>query len=220
MHIKATIFDLDGTLLDTLEDLAASFNRVLSKNRFPIHKPEEYRNFVGNGALTCLTRILPQDHRFRARDIEKLLQEFKWDYNQNWNKTTKPYPAIPELLDALVKSNIRLAVLSNKPHDITLKCVNYYFKQNPFSIILGQSEQIPVKPNPTGVLHIIDQLGILPSETLLIGDTSTDMVTARNAGLTPIGVAWGFRTITELQESGASRIIHDPLDLLEIIENQ
>jgi len=217
MSYKVVIFDLDGTLLDTLEDLAISFNHVLIQNGFPSHPMSSYRYFIGHGATACLLRILPEHERNLDTIQFKYLEQFKTNYYQNWDKKTKVYDGIYQLLDALVESKIHTAVLSNKPHEITVKCIGKFFQQVLFSIVLGQIDSQPIKPDPIGALTIADKLQVLPSECLFVGDTSVDMQTAQNAGMIPVGATWGYRTVQELEKSGACHIIHQPLELLELM---
>jgi phosphoglycolate phosphatase len=217
MKYKAILFDLDGTLLNTLRDIASSVNRVLTSHDFPIHSTDDYRYFIGDGAMTLLQRALPEDERDK-KTIQTCYEQFKHDYAKNWNVETSMYDGIDEMLDALNAYNIRLAILSNKPHDITLKCVKAYFAQWPFEIVFGQQDTIPKKPDPAGALLISRKMGISVSDFLYLGDTAIDMKTACAAGMFAAGALWGFRTKEELKENGAMALLNNPLELLSLLD--
>ena len=217
MPYRAIIFDLDGTLLNTLDDLADSTNRVLQSQGFPIHPVDAYRYFVGNGARKLIDRVLPEDQRSEDT-IARCLDLFLKDYEQNWKVKTRPYPGIPELLDALQARGIRLAILSNKPHDFTVHCVASLLPDWRFDLVFGQREGIPPKPHPAAVLEILEKLRVPQAECLYVGDTSTDMQTAVAASLYPTGVLWGFREREELVEHGARSLLKHPRDLMTLLE--
>jgi len=214
-QFKAVIFDLDGTLLDTLNDLANAYNRALAHMGFPIHPIEAYRCFVGDGARKCVIRALPVDAR-DAATVDHCLQLFRKDYSQNWNIFTKPYRGIPETLTALSDRQIRMAILSNKPHDNTIQCASAYFSRWRFSVVFGQKDTIPMKPDPSSSLAIASQLNISPEKILFLGDTATDMKTAIAAGMFPVGALWGFRTKDELKSNGARTTIGKPEELIRL----
>jgi phosphoglycolate phosphatase len=216
MKFKAIIFDLDGTLLDTLSDISNSVNRVLSSHSFPTHSTDAYRYFIGDGSMTLIERALPQDQR-NAETIRKCHTEFTLDYGQNWNVESSAYDGISEMLEALCARNIRLAILSNKPHDFTVKCVQAYLNQWPFEIVFGHQEKIPKKPDPDGAFLISQKMGISPSGFLYLGDSSVDMETACAAGMFPAGALWGFRTKKELIKAGAKAILNHPLEILSLL---
>jgi len=216
MKFSAVIFDLDGTLLDTLQDLACCSNRILKRNGFPTHPIEAYRVFVGNGARVCVSRALPPNSRHPAI-IDRCLQLFLEEYAHHWNVHTKPYPGIPELLDALSRLGIKMAVLSNKPHENTKQCVKEYLSAWKFESVFGQKESQPKKPDPLLALQISNHFAMPPERILFIGDTSVDMQTARNAGMFPVGVLWGFRSRDELLQHGAKRIVLSPEEIIPLI---
>ncbi|MBW1641212.1 MAG: HAD family hydrolase [Deltaproteobacteria bacterium] len=216
MPFKAVIFDLDGTLLDTLQDLANSYNRVLKKMGFPTHLVDAYRYFVGEGARVCMTRALPAENR-DVVTIDTSLQMFLDDYAQNWNIYTKPYKGIPEMLKALSELDLKMAILSNKPQEDTEKCVKKFLSNWKFEVIFGQKDSVPKKPDPTAALEISRLLGVLPEEIFFIGDTSIDMKTATAAGMVPFGVLWGFRSIDELIKSGARATIKTATDIPSLV---
>jgi phosphoglycolate phosphatase len=216
---RAVIFDLDGTLLDTLEDIGRSANQVLEELGFPAHPFGAYRQFIGEGIGTLFARALPQvvadnDPALIARCVAG----FREAYGQGWNVATRPYPGIPELLDELANRSVRLAVLSNKPDAFVRQCVDEYLAQWPFRSVHGDRDGVPRKPDPAGALHAAGTLEVLPAEILYLGDSSVDMTTACRAGMVPIGAGWGFRTAEELHSSGAVTVINHPLDLLAFLD--
>jgi len=210
---EGVIFDLDGTLLDSLEDIANAANEVLrelGKDALPI---DRYRVLVGDGVGVLMERILPNaadDAEFRL----ECMHRFEHHYQLHWNKRSKPYDGIDNLLNSLVQSGMALAVFSNKPDAFTKKCVEHFFPQVPFFSVLGQSNRFPKKPDPSGGLWIASQMGVAIDRIAYVGDTNTDMKTAVGAGFFAIGVAWGFRTRQELESSGARVVYNDPSALL------
>jgi phosphoglycolate phosphatase len=146
-------------------------------------------------------------------------EDFRRIYAHNWNVHTRPYPGIPELLEALTAQRIEMAVLSNKPHDATERCVDEYFPPGTFRVVLGHRDGTPRKPDPVGALEIVARLAVTPQEILLLGDTATDMTTAANAGMYAVGALWGFRPVEELREAGARAVIEHPMDLLKVLDS-
>lgn len=213
---KAVIFDLDGTLLDTLDDLSKSMNTVLENFGFPSHHLDKYKYFVGDGLENLVLRVLPADRK-SPKIIAECMAAMRSEYAQKWSVQTKPYDGIMELLKSLQEKQVIMAVLSNKPHDFTQLCVDHFFPPKIFAAVSGASRDIPKKPAPDGALAIAAILKIPPSEFCYLGDTDTDMKTASSAGMFPIGVAWGFRTPAELSQNGARHILKEPLQLLDII---
>jgi len=218
-QFKAVLFDMDGTLLDTIEDLAAAANRMLASNGYPLHPINSYRHFVGDGAAMLVHRALPSAARMKETE-EKCLGAFLADYRQNWKDRTRPYPGITAMLDELTKRGIRMAVLSNKPHEITVQCVACYFKQWSFEAVLGQRPQVPKKPDPAGALEVARHMNLPTSAFFYMGDTAIDMETAEAAGMLPVGVRWGFRSASELRKSGARFLIKHPMEILSRINSQ
>lgn len=215
MKAKLVIFDLDGTLLDSIDDLAASTNHALQLHGYPQHERAAYRYFVGNGVRKLIERALPEDAR-QADNINHLLQDFLAYYQTHKTVYTRPYQGIPETLAQLHAAGIQLAVASNKYHQGTLELIHHYFGEKLFSIVLGQREGIPVKPDPAIVHDILTQTALPASRTLYVGDSGVDMQTAINSRLTSIGVTWGFRPRTELEANSADYIINSPSELLPI----
>ena len=216
MRYKAIIFDMDGTLLNTLTGLGSSANRVLATGNYPQHKIEDYRYFVGQGAEKLIESILPKNRR-SEKNIRDCLNSFIDDYTANWRDEAEPYDKIPEMLDILTGQGIRLAILSNKPHNLTLKCAEELLAEWRFEKIFGQRDGVPKKPNPAGALEIAEQMELLPGDFLYVGDTGIDMETANNAGMFAVGVLWGFRSRDELLKTGASVLLKTPMDILRQI---
>lgn len=217
MRTRAVVFDLDGTLLDSLADIANAGNAVLQAHGFPTHPQDAYRWFVGDGVGRLLHRIVPPEHQTDKTLLETLLREYAAQYHQSWNVESQLYDGITELLDELVARQIQLTVLSNKPQAFTEKCVDFYLPQYQFAAVLGQSVTRPPKPDPTGVREIMEVLQVPPAACYYLGDTGVDMQTARQADLLAIGVTWGFRDELELTQSGAQHLIHRPCELLPLL---
>lgn len=212
---RAVIFDLDGTLLDTLESLANCFNRVLTQNGFATHSVEAYRYFIGDGARVCMQRCLPSN--IDERVIDRLLAQQQSDYHDNWRRDVTIYDGISECLDRLTASNVPLAVLTNKDHPFAVKCVEAFFNTDCFAAIQGFEGVIPHKPDPRGAQTLLKRLNLSADQVVLVGDTSVDIETATNANLRSIGALWGFREEQELREAGATHIIAHPLEILDLI---
>lgn len=212
---RAAIFDLDGTLLNTLSNLASSYNSVLTELGFPSHPVEAYNVFVGNGARQCMTRCLPANSS--TAQIESALELQQRHYENNWQQGVLVYEGIFSLLNKLVSHDIKLAVLSNKDHRFTEKCVNHFFPEINFSMVQGFDKGIPHKPDPTGAKFIADKLKIPVDEMAFIGDTEMDILTASASGMFSIGVLWGFRKEEELIAASADKIVARPADLVDIL---
>ena len=209
--------DVDGTLLDTLQDLADSMNATLSHFGFPVHPVENYRYFVGDGMENLVRRSLPDSAKNDPRLISRCLEMMRQTYERNWNVKSRPYPGIPELLDALTARGLKMAVLSNKPHDFTLKVIAEFLAAWRFEAVMGERPPVPRKPDPSSALEIANVLGVEPAGFLYLGDTATDMKTANGAGMFAVGALWGFRNAEELIASGAARLIGKPAELLELL---
>jgi phosphoglycolate phosphatase len=216
MTIQAVIFDLDGTLLDTLADIADAVNRVLTANGYPQHPVEAYRWFVGDGSAMLVKRALPPNDR-NAEKVHDCLERFIADYNQNWHRNTAPYQGIIDLLVRLQARQLKLAVVTNKPHRFTGKMMAHYFPKTPFDPILGQREGVPKKPDPAQALAAAQQMQAAPRDCLFVGDSGVDIETARRAGMGAIGAGWGFRPPSELRDAGADHIIDHPMDVLSLL---
>lgn len=210
--MKLAIFDLDGTLLDTIADLAAATNFALAHYGLPTHKEEEYKFFVGNGINKMFERALPEDKR-NEEYITKLRSQFVPYYDVHNSDLSRPYPGMVELLKELQRNNIAIGVASNKYQEAAVKLVLQFFPGIDFSLILGQREGVPSKPDPTIAYEIIEHTGIAKEYTVYIGDSCVDMQTGKNAGVTTVGVSWGFRPKAEL-ESYSPDFIADNADEL------
>lgn len=206
--MKLAIFDLDGTLLDTIADLAAATNFALSQYGLPTHNEEEYKFFVGNGINKMFERALPEDKR-NEEYIMKIRSQFVPYYDAHNSDLSHPYPGMVELLNELQKNNIAIGVASNKYQEAAVKLVLQFFPGIDFALILGQREGVPSKPDPTIAYEIIEHTGIAKEETVYIGDSCVDMQTGKNAGVTTVGVSWGFRPKAELESYNPDFIADD-----------
>jgi phosphoglycolate phosphatase len=216
MKYRAVMFDLDGTLLDTLDDLADSMNLVLGRLGFPPRPVEEFKVIVGDGVVAMAHRSLPEGHRDEPT-VARCVALMREEYGKRWAVKTHPYAGIPELLDALAGRGVRMAIVSNKPDDFTKLCVGRLLPRWRFDSVIGMSPTTPPKPDPKGVLGVAARLGLAPADFLYLGDTNTDMRTAVAAGMFPVGALWGFRSAEELLASGASVLIETPAELLPLL---
>lgn len=203
---QLVIFDLDGTLLDTIADLAAACNAVLVKHDLPTYDLETYRSFVGNGIMRLVERIIPEDMRTKEF-VGELRREFLEYYFENIAVGTKVYPGVSELLLKLQKEGVALAVASNKFHDGTRKLAAHYFPKIRFDVVLGQRPDVPLKPNPQIIRDVMNITAHTAENTLFVGDSGVDIETAKAANVESVGVTWGFRSRAELQEYGATHIV-------------
>lgn len=217
MRYNAVLFDLDGTLLDTLDDLGDSMNAVLAARGFPTHPIALFSEFVGDGVVNLVRRSLPPGPRESQAIVNELVPLMRKEYSLRWKAKTRPYDGIPELLDGLKERGVRMAVLSNKPHPATVEVVAHFFPRWEFDATLGARPDVPIKPDAGAALEVSRMLGIPPAEFLYLGDTNTDMQTARAAGMYAVGVLWGFRSAEELAASGAERLVSDPREVLSLL---
>ncbi len=215
--ITTLIFDLDGTLLNTIKDLALSCNAILKKYNFPEHTEDEYRYFVGNGMTKLVERALPETQR-TPEYIAQFREEFINYYYQHKEDHTQPYADIRETLAQLQEKGYKLAVASNKIDAAVQELIHQFFPDIKFNAVFGQRDNIHPKPDPAIIKNILETLHSQPSETLLFGDSATDMLTAINAGIKGIGVQWGFRTKEELLLNGATYTIKYPKQIFEILQ--
>jgi phosphoglycolate phosphatase len=212
---KAVIFDLDGTLLDTLTDIMESVNKVLELHNFPIHNLQAYKYFIGSGIGVLTQKAFPQD--ISESDFELYLSEVMTEYEARQTLRTKPYDGIVEMLEQLNAAGILISILSNKPDEFAKPTVKHFFPKIKFEMVFGSRENVARKPAPDAVFEILELLNLDKSDCLFVGDTSTDIRTAVNAGVDAVGVSWGFRTIEELNGAGAKYIIDQPKELFVII---
>jgi phosphoglycolate phosphatase len=215
MNYQGVIFDLDGTLLDTIEDITVALNTVMSQHGFRQFSIEEAKKMVGDGMRELMVRAKPE-LAGKMELIDALVNEFRQEYARLWRNHSRPYPGIPELLTELNKKGLKLAVLSNKAHPFTEIMVKELLPV-PFQAVRGARPEVPLKPDPAAARLILKDLNLTPAEALYVGDTAVDMKTALEAGLTPVGVLWGFREARELLDSGARALLLKPADLLPLV---
>ena len=214
---QAVLFDLDGTLLDTLEDLGNAMNRVLAKAGFWTHPLDTYRDFIGQGFVWLVTQALPPSER-NDSTIHHCIEALREEYGRMWNVRTRTYDGVGEMLDALADRGVRMAVLSNKPDDFTKRCVAELLSGWTFDLVLGQRDGVPPKPDPAGALEVARELSLPPAAFLYLGDSAIDMKTAVAAGMFPVGVLWGFRPVEELEKGGAQALIREPMEILGLLD--
>ncbi|MDR3541509.1 MAG: HAD family hydrolase [Desulfosporosinus sp.] len=217
MKFKGVIFDLDGTLVNSLEDLADSMNNILQRYGFPSHELQAYKYFIGNGIKNLVREALPETSQEEAL-INRCFDLMMEEYSNNCTHKTQLYDGIAELLNELATRKMKLAVLSNKVDDLTKKVVMSLLPNWNFEVIIGVSAEIPRKPDPFGALLISQQLGIHSENLIYVGDTGVDMQAANSAGAYAVGALWGFRTKEELILNGAKYLLKHPLDLIQMLE--
>ena len=206
---KLVIFDLDGTLLNTIADLAHSTNYALNKLGYPTHEIEKYNFMVGNGIDKLFERALPEGEKSKE-NVLRVRKEFVPYYDIHNADDSRPYPGIPELLSYLQDAGIQITVASNKYQAATQKLIDHYFPEIHFTAVFGQREGIKVKPDPTVVFDILEVAKVTKEEVLYVGDSGVDMQTAHNGGLTACGVTWGFRSRQGLEDAGADHLADTP----------
>ena len=216
MTFDAIIFDLDGTLVDSLGDIAGSVNRVLEAAGLPVHPVDAYRQFVGDGIEMLTRRALPETRRSDA-DVARFTQAAKDEYDRSWAENSRPYPMIPELIERCRKAGLKTAVLSNKPHDPAVAMVAKLLGDARFDQVWGARPDIPRKPDPAGALEMARTLGVSPDRCIYIGDMPVDVETAAAAGMFAAAALWGFRGAGELLAAGAQALFRSPADLFSWI---
>ena len=215
MNNKAIIFDLDGTLIDSLEDIAVCMNQVLEELNLPSHQIEDYKYFVGGGISILVDNALDKNTNDEIK--AKVTEKFKIVYDQKLHEKTKPYDGIYELLDELQKLDFKIGILSNKPHEFTIAYAKNLFSKYDMKEVHGQKSHIEKKPDPIAAIQIAQSFDVPCEEVYFVGDTMVDMQTAVNAKMIGIGVLWGFRDEDELMGNGATFVVKHPLDILEIL---
>ena len=213
MVYRTAVFDLDGTLVDSLQDLAETANAMLAASGYPQHPVDAYRYFVGDGMATLIRRIVPPS--LTEDQVGRCLADFSQAYAAGWQRNSCPYPGIHAMLSGLQNAGLKLAVLSNKPDAFTREFIRFFFPEQRFDAVFGQRSGVEKKPSPAGALEIAALLHDAPGECLYVGDTAVDMQTGRSAGMFTIGVLWGFRDRRELQEHHADMIVSDPMEIVE-----
>ncbi len=214
---KAVLFDLDGTLLDTLEDIADSVNAALRNLGLPEHPVATYRELIGDGVEEMAFRALPESKRDEGM-VTTLINDYRERYRQRWRQNTRPYHGIPDLLDAITARGTKMAVLSNKNHEFTRLMIEEILSRWHFHEVIGAQPALPLKPDPAGALLIAGRLQVSPAEFIYLGDGPQDMLAARAAGMLPVAALWGFRPEQELVGAGADKLVRQPLDLMDIFE--
>ncbi|MDI6845885.1 MAG: HAD family hydrolase [Candidatus Saccharicenans sp.] len=215
MKFKGVIFDLDGTLLNTIEDITRTLNLVLTRHGFRQYSEEDCKLMVGEGMEVLIKRAVPEIAD-NPEAIQEIIREYRQEYTRTYRENSRPYPEIPEVLMALKKAGVKMAVLSNKSHEFTTRMTSELLPVE-FDLILGAQPGLPVKPDPEPLRVVLEKLGLQPEEVVYVGDTSVDMETARAAGVLAAGALWGFRSREELLESGAQVLLKTPRDLLSLI---
>ena len=216
MTTEAVIFDLDGTLIDTLQDLGDALNRVLREHGFATHDDDDYKLLIGRGIKRLVTDALPAAARDEAT-IAECYEKMLADYGEHCLDKTRPYDGVPELLVGLRSVGLPLAISSNKADEFTQRLVTALFAAGTFAVVLGAGPDVPLKPDPVGALLIAERLAVAPGAIAYAGDSGTDMATAVRAGMLPVGVTWGFRSRDELLENGAAVVIDRPGELLDLL---
>ncbi len=218
MGLRAIIFDLDGTLLDTIEDLAFSVNAVLVEKGLKGHPVDAYRYFVGDGIDALVQRAFPLEV-INEENIKDLVNAVKTEYSRRWSDHTVPYKGVFELLTFLEKEKIPKAIFSNKPHEYAVLTVEKMLPDWRFINVLGIGPNMPRKPNPQGALQIAKEMNLDPGNIVYLGDTNTDIQTALAGGFYPAGALWGFRPAEELREAGAKFLAKTPLEVAELFRD-
>jgi len=213
---RAVFFDMDGTLLDTLEDLAAAINGALAEHDLPGHPRQAVQGFVGAGMPTLVRRALPGDRRGDEQLNAAVLEATRRVYRGCWADNTRPYPGVPGLLDALADRGLHMAILSNKPHDFARDMAERFLGTQPFSQVRGVLPGGPLKPDPAAALEMAASLKLAPEQVVFVGDSPTDVETALAAGMQPVGVSWGFRGSRALSSAGAEVVLDRPEELLSL----
>lgn len=216
---RLVIFDLDGTLLNTIDDLGAATNHALAANGYPVHNAAAYPGFVGNGVSKLIERALPDGER-SPENVARLREEFVKYYDEHDCDLTRPYDGIVDLLVALSSDGVKLAVASNKYEAAVRRLISHYFPMVEWAVVAGQKEDVPVKPDPSIVFEILSKCPTRKDDVLYVGDSGVDMETARRACVESVGVTWGFRPVRELREGYADNIVSTPAEILEIVKRE
>mgnify|MGYP001806166002 FL=1 len=213
---STVVFDMDGTLLDTLADISHSLNSVLEEHGYPTHTVEACRVMVGFGMRELVRKALPASAHDEAI-TEPLLKKMQERYAEHWNDSSRPYDGVAELLDAIDRLGLKKAILSNKPDRFTRQCAEALLAPWKFDVIMGFREGIEPKPDPTGALMVAEELGVQPASILYVGDSGVDMKTANAAGMYPLGVTWGYRPGDELLATGAAKLVSTPEEIIPLL---
>ena len=217
MDIKAVIFDLDGTLVDSLEDIANACNEVLESEGLPVHSVKSYQAMIGNGARHLIQEALPDS---KSNRVDEILELFEAHYEENLLVKSKPYGGMVKILESLAAQGLPMSVLSNKPHEMTTHMVQELFGKIPFRKVVGQRRGKPQKPDPQVAIEIANAMDVPPERCAIVGDTPIDILTARNANMQAVAITWGFRSTDELAELEPDQLIHAPYALLSHFEEK
>lgn len=214
--IQGVIFDLDGTLVHTIEDIAAAANVMFTRNGMPVHGVDYYLQWIGSGAIRFIEQALGKP--VEKEQLMEYVTEFKEIYSENLHHRSRVYDGIPEVLDAFSEKGIKMGILSNKPHAMTLQVARHYLSEWPFQPVFGQREEVPRKPDPAAAYEMADIMGIDPGSMLFIGDSENDILTAVAAGMVPVGVSWGYGHPDITRVEGRAWSVGQPAELLACIE--
>lgn len=217
MKLKAAMFDIDGTLIDSIEDLYLTMNSVLNSGGYPRISREKVKHLIGNGARRFMELSLPEGARDKE-NVDRYLLKYHAEYEKNGCKNTVPFEGITEILQKLSENNILLAVISNKPHPAAVNVIKTYFPKTEFKVVMGQREDFPPKPDPASSLYAAKMLGFPPENIALIGDGDADAMAANNGGFYQAAVLWGYRTKEELEAAGAKNFLSKPSQILDIFD--
>jgi phosphoglycolate phosphatase len=215
--LQAIFFDLDGTLINSLSDIAESINRMLDARGWPRRDPTLFNQFVGDGVRRLVERALPDTMRDDAT-VAARIEEYEAHYQTLWHDQTGPYPGIVEALAALRARGLKLGVISNKPHRFTVLCCDHFFGPDVFDGVLGQRPEVPRKPDSAGALELAARLDVAIGRCAYVGDSGVDMQFGVNSGMRRIGVRWGFRSEQELRDNGAEVMVSSPSEILQLLE--
>jgi phosphoglycolate phosphatase len=215
MQIEGVIFDLDGTLVHTIEDIAGAANVLFARHGLPEHDIEYYLNWIGNGAVKFIERA--HGKPVGKEQLRAYVNEFKEIYAGNLHDKSRVYDGIPEILNELVDRKIKIAVLSNKPHLLTREVCDFYLSDWPFDPVLGQREEVPRKPDPAAAFEIAEYMDINPEKILFVGDSDNDILTAQAAGMKPLGVSWGYGRLVKNPIEGMGALADKPAEILSVI---
>ena len=215
MKIAGIIFDLDGTLVHTIEDIAGAANTMFTMHSLPTHGVDYYLRWIGSGAVRFIERALDGD--VEQDQLLRYVADFKEIYGNNLHNHSRVYEGIPEVLDELAEKRVKISLLSNKPHLLTRKVASHYLSAWPFDPVLGQREEVPRKPDPAAAFEIAEHMGLSPEQILFVGDSDNDIFTARAAGMIPLAVSWGYGRLDEVPVDGDFNTINHPSEILECL---
>jgi phosphoglycolate phosphatase len=215
--LKAILFDLDGTLIDSLADLAEAVNRMLDDNGYPRRDQKLFPEFIGDGMAKLVERALPEDARTQER-IEECLAGYQKHYQKLWKSQTRVYDGIQQAIDHLKGRDLRVGCISNKPHLFTVKCCSHFFPMHTFSVVFGQRDSVPRKPDPAAAIEASEILDLPIEQCAYVGDSGVDMDFAKSAGMLAVGAEWGFRSAKELRDHGADLLVKKPVGLVAALD--